>query len=436
MKPALRLLILFVFSIVFNPAMPKVRAEPLPLKRVVELAIRHSTVTGATAADEQRAFASYHEARNQYLPTLVVGSGLGATWGYPLSLEGSAPSIVNVTAQSAVLNPSVRDFVRAARQEWTASSLQAKDARSQVVQDAVLSYAELSKWEGLLNHLQQQQEQDERMEQIVEERIRAGVDNLLARSKAQLATARMRLHLAQAHGAIDVLRDHLSKLTGLPAPSIETAAESIPALPEVRQTDDLAGKTVQTNAALQAANEHAMAQRFRARGEHRALWPTADFASQYALLATFNNYQDFFRPGSFQKHNATIGVVLRFPFLNPSQHARAAAADADAAKAKSDAQAAKNQASEQTLKLQRSVEQLAAFQQVSQLEYEVAQANANALQVRLDAGTASFHDLEDARDQANERFNALQDANFEVERARIALLRATGELENWVGVGK
>src|SRR5438034_165977 len=65
--------------------------------------------------------------------------------------------------------------------------------------------------------------------------------------------------------------------------------------------------------------------------------------------------------------------------LNPSQHARAAAADADAAKAKSDAQAAKNQASEQTLKLQRSVEQLAAFQQVSQLEYEVAQANANAL---------------------------------------------------------
>ena len=227
MKPALRFLILFVFSICFNPAMPKILAEPLPLKRVVELAISHSTVTGATAADEQRAFASYHEARNQYLPTLVVGSGLGATWGYPLSLEGSAPSIVNVTAQSAVLNPSVRDFVRAARQEWTASSLQAKDARSQVVQDAVLSYAELSKWEGLLNHLQQQQEQDERMEQIVEERIRAGVDNLLARSKAQLATARMRLHLAQAHGAIDVLRDHLSKLTGLPAPSIETAAESI-----------------------------------------------------------------------------------------------------------------------------------------------------------------------------------------------------------------
>src|SRR5206468_10380197 len=112
MKPALRLLILFVFSIVFNPAMPKVRAEPLPLKRVVELAIGHSTVTGATAADEQRAFAAYHEARNQYLPTLVVGWGLGATWGCPLSLEGCAPCMVNVPAQAAVLHAAVRECVR------------------------------------------------------------------------------------------------------------------------------------------------------------------------------------------------------------------------------------------------------------------------------------------------------------------------------------
>ncbi len=108
MKPALRFLILFVFSIFFNPAVQNGLAEPLPLKRVVELAIRHSTVTGATAADEQRAFASYHEARNQYLPTLVVGSGLGATWGYPLSLEGSAPSIVNVL-------PACRQRMRAAK---------------------------------------------------------------------------------------------------------------------------------------------------------------------------------------------------------------------------------------------------------------------------------------------------------------------------------
>ena len=365
---------------------------------------------------------------------MVAGAGLGASWGFPLSLEGAAPSIFNLNTQSALLNPSLRQFVKAARQEWQASSIRTKDQRNQVIQDAVLNYAELSKWEGLLNHLREQQGDAQKAEQIVEQRIREGVDSSLARSKAQLVTARVRLHLAQALGAIDVLRSQLAHMTGLPAASIETVAESMPALPELKQEEDLASEAAQSSPAVQAAEMRAAAQNLKARAEHRAMLPSIDFAAQYAVLSKYNNYFEFYK--RFERNNATVGVAIRFPFLNPSQHARAAAADADAAKAKSDAQAAKNQASEQTLKLQRSVEQLAAFQQVSQLEYEVAQANANALQVRLDAGTASFHDLEDARDQANERFNALQDANFEVERARIALLRATGELENWVGVGK
>jgi outer membrane protein TolC len=434
MKPALRFLILFVFSIFLNPAVKNSLAEPLPLKRVVELALSHSTVTGATAADEQRAFASYHEARNQYIPQVVAGAGLGASWGFPLSLEGAAPSIFNLNTQSALLNPSLRQFVKAARQEWQASSIRTKDQRNQVIQDAVLTYAELSKWERLLNHLREQQGDAQKAEQTVEQRMREGVDSSLARSKAQLVTARVRLHLAQALGAIDVLRSQLAHMTGLPAASIETVAESMPALPELKQEEDLASEAAQSSPAVQAAEMRAVAQNLKARAEHLAMLPSVDFAAQYAVLSKYNNYFEFYK--RFERNNATVGVAIRFPFLSPSQHARAAAADADAAKAKSDAQAAKNQASEQTLKLQRSVEQLAAFQQVSQLEYEVAQANANALQVRLDAGTASFHDVEDAREQANERFNALQDANFEVERARIALLRATGELESWIGIGK
>jgi outer membrane protein TolC len=411
-------------------------AEPVPLKRVVELALAHSTAAAASAADEQRAFASYHEARNQYLPQLVVGSGLGATWGYPLSLEGSAPSIVNVNAQSALLNPALRDFVRAARSEWKASSLQSKDQRNQVIQDTVLSYAELGKWQTVLSQLQQEYAQSTRMEQIVNERIQEGVDSEVMRNKAQVSTARIRFRLAEAQGGIDILRNRLSQLTGLPAVSIDAIPDSIPGLPEVKQEDDLVTRALQSSPSVAAADTHAIAQNFRARGEHRALWPSGDFAAQYALLATFNNYERFFQPGSFQRHNASLGVVLRLPFLSPTQHAHAAAADAEALRARKDAESAKNQVSEQTLKLQRSVEQLAAAQQVAELEYKIAQANVDATQVRADAGTANLHDVQDARDQANDRSSALQDANFELERARITLLRATGDLESWVGAGK
>jgi outer membrane protein TolC len=82
------------------------------------------------------------------------------------------------------------------------------------------------------------------------------------------------------------------------------------------------------------------------------------------------------------------------------------------------------------------VAQLAAAQQVVDLEYQIAKSNLDATQTRADSGSATLHDLDDARSQANERYDALQDTNFELHRARISLLRATGELEAWVGVGK
>jgi outer membrane protein len=416
--------------------LPRLAAEPLPLKRAVELALAHSTTAAAANADEQRVFASYREARGQYIPQFILGSGLGKSWGYPLSLEGSAPSIVNFNSQSTVFNPALRDFVRAAKTDWSAAALQSKDQRNQVIQDTVLSYAELSKWERLLGHLQEEHAAAVQVEQQVSQRIQEGVDSPMMQNKARLSTARLRLRLAETQGAIDANRNRLAHLTGLPAAAIETESDSMPPLPEVKQEADLATTAVQTSPGLQAAENRATAENLRARGEHRASLPSVDFAAQYGLLATYNNYQQFFQPGSFQRHNATIGVVIKFPLFSATQKARAEAADATAIKAKKDAETVKNQVSEETLRLQRSVEQMAAAKEVADLEYQVAQSNLEAMRVRLDAGSINWHDVQDAREQVNERYNSLQDANFELERAGITLLRATGELEAWVGAGK
>jgi outer membrane protein TolC len=413
-----------------------VAAEPVPLRRVVELALSHSTAAAMSIAEEQRAFASYNEARDHYIPSLTVGSGLGATWGYPLSLEGSAPSLLNTTAQSALINPALRDFVHEARAEWQSSAVHGKDQRDQIIFETVLNYAELSKWEALATHLTEDYAAALKMEEVVNERIKEGVDTPQARNQVHLNAARVYLHISQAQGAIDVLRNRLSHVTGLAASTIETIPDSIPALPEVQQDDNLSARALDASPSVQVAALHSEALAFHARAEHRTMWPSADFAAQYALLASYNHYQDFFRQGSFEKENATIGVVIRFPFFDASQRARARAADANALLAQKQAEDAKNQVSERTLKLQRSVQQLAAAQEVVGLEYQIAQSNLEATRVRIDAGTATLHDEDDARSQASERYTALQDARFQLEQARIALLRETGDLSAWVGVGK
>ncbi|MGA7908577.1 MAG: TolC family protein [Candidatus Sulfotelmatobacter sp.] len=402
-------------------------AETIPLKRMVELALKHATASEIAAADEQHASASYRELRDNYIPQLTVGAGLGWSYGFPLSLEGSAPSLFNINAQSALLNPALRDFVRAAQTDSRAAGLRSRDQRSQVIQDTVLSYAELQKWEQRLTRLQETQAEAQKLDVAVRERVKQGVDSEVDGDKARLSVARVRLRIAEAQGAADVLRERLAKLTGLAAASIETEGDSIPAVPPVE--DDAADKAADASPSVQAAVEHARAQYLRAQGEHRSLWPSVDFAAQYALLSTYNNYNEFYK--SFQRNNATVGVAIRIPFLNASQTARAQAADADALKAKKQAEAARNQVSEQTLRLQRSVAQMQDARDVAQLEYEIAQKSLDAVQTRMNAGTANLHDLDEARSQASERFIALQDVTFELERSQVELMRSTGNLESW-----
>ncbi len=421
-------------------------AEPVPLKRVVQLALAHATGGAIAAADEQRAVAGYRELKDNYVPQLSTGAGLGYSYGFPLGLEGSAPSLFNLNAQSALLNPSMRDFVRAAKIDSAVASLKNKDQRNQIIQDAVLSYAELAKWEQRLAQLQETENQAEKMQAAVAERVKEGVDSELDGTRARLSAARVRLRVTEAHGAAEVLREHLSKLTGLPAAGLQTEADSLPDFPARPKDADAPTWAAELNPAVQAAVEHARAQYLRAEGEHRSLWPSFDFAAQYALLSKFNNFQNYYIPSkpcvvsgisvlcttsSFQQNNATIGVSIRFPLFNASQRARAQAADADALKATKQAEAARNQVSEETLRLQSAIAQMQAARDVAQLEYEIAQKNLAAVQTRMDAGTSTIHDLDDARSQASERFIALQDVTFELERAQLGLLRSTGDLEKW-----
>jgi outer membrane protein TolC len=404
-------------------------AEPVTLHQAVELALKHATGISIAAADEQHAGASYRELRNSYIPQLNAGAGIGWSDGFPLSLEGSAPSLFNVTAQSALINLALKNFIRAAQSDVTASVLHTKDQRNQVIQETVLSYAELAKWEQRLSRLRETVAAAEQTEIAVEQRVKAGVDSGMDSSKARLSVARVRLRIAEATGAADVLREHLSKLTGLPTASVEIEPDSVPALPALKSEEDSLVHATESSPVVQSAVEHARAQYLRAAAEHRSLWPSVDFAAQYANLADYNNYEAYYK--HFQPNNATVGIAIHLPFLNLAQHERVEEAESEARKATRQAEAARNQVSEETLRLQRSVTQMQAARDVAELEYEIAQKNIEATRTRMDSGTANLHDLDDAQAQASERLITLQDVTFELERSQVALMRATGDLETW-----
>lgn len=430
--PRFPALLLFV-PILFRPT--SLSAEPITLRHAVELALQHATGIGIATADEQRSTAFYHELRNSYIPQVNVGPGIGYSDGFPLSLEGAAPSLVNVTAQSALFHPELKFFLQADRSDIKDAELRLKDQRNGVIQDTVLSYAELAKWERRLSGLRETQGEEEKMQMAVEDRVKEGIDSEMDATRARLSVARVRLRIVEASGSADVLREHLAKLLGVTRETLEIDPDSMPALPAMKEDANVPSKASEENPAVQAAIEHERAQFLRVKGAKRALWPNLDFASQYANLASFNNYEKYFsgvNGRAFQPNNFTIGVALHLPFFNFSQRYKIDEAKADSARATSEAQGARNQMTEDILRLQRSVSQLQAGRDVAELEYEIAQQSVEATKTRMDAGTANLHDLDTAQLQMNERFIALQDTSFELERSQVALMRQTGDLEHWV----
>ncbi len=411
-------------------------SEPLAFRRAMQLALQRGAASTA-AAEQERAHASYLEARNAFLPTLVLGSGLAKTFGFPLSIEGSAPSVFQVAYQSYLINPAQREFVRSAKREWEASASGSADQRAANLLEAALTYIQLDTLTSRMRLLNQQQTEADRLVSVVAERMNAGVDTQMDLTRAKLAAAQVRMRQADAEGAAAVLRERLAQLTGLPANSIETVTESIPEIPDSSQQPDIVAAVLASNPAVKQAEQTAQAVELRALGEHRTMLPAVDAVAQYGLFTRYNNYDLYFN--RFQRNNATIGVAIRFPLLNFAGRAHAEAADAEAVKARRQAEATKQQVSNDTIKLARSIKQLQAAEQVAQLDYQLSQEQTEAVQARIQAGAPGQapapapgpKDLQLARIQSNDKYSAYLDMTFELQKAELQLLRALHQLEGW-----
>jgi len=417
------------------------QSQPLTFQHTIELAMQHSPAVGIAVADQMKAKGAYQELLNQRKPNVTFGSGVGYSYGFPLTLEGSAPAIFSVNYYSSVYSFAGEEYKKSAKLEWNAAQTTTEDQRKDVILEAAIDYIQLDMLTRELKQFSSDKTDAAKLVSVVEQRVQQGVDSQIDLTRAKLLAARVEMQVAQIEGTADVLRTHLSQLTGLSAESIATDTDSIPKFPEVDQNSDMASKALETSTTVKAADQRALAESFRAKAEWKSsYYPTFDLAAQYGLFSNaLNNYQDFFK--TFQRNNASFGLVIRLPILNFVQHAKADEASADALKAKKQAEQVKNQVSAQTLQLQRTVRQLSAAEQVAQLDYQIAQSEAQATEIRAEQGTSTQggqpapavtpRDVGNAKLQAGDKYAQFVDTSFQLEKARLQLLRATGELEGW-----
>jgi len=165
--------------------------------------------------------------------------------------------------------------------------------------------------------------------------------------------------------------------------------------------------------------------------------PRFGFGVEYNRYAKFNNYQEYYL--RFQHNNFDIGVQITFPIFDATQRAKARESAAEAQRASAQADQTKFQTSEQVHSLRHSLRELAVQQRIAQLRSDLAQEQLESIQAQLENGGGSGNapavtprDEQLARIQERERYLDALDANFQMVKAELTLMRSLGNLQDWV----
>ena len=408
------------------------------LTTVVELAQKNSASVRIAQADVQRATARLNETRDVFIPSVSFGSGLPA---FPeLGFTGSLPTVWESGVQSLVFSMPQLQYIHAARAGLQSAQLALKDSREQAALDASTTYIELDTVERELKAAREQEQEAARLVQIEQQRAEAGVDPLSTLLQAQLTAAQLKLGRLHLETRAATLGKQLTNLTGLPVGSITPDHASIPEIPAL--TGD---PSPRETPAITAARMLAVSRFHMAQGDERRLWilPEISFGAQYNRNTTVLNDINAYYARPLPANNFFSGFNLVLPLFDAGLRAKSRESAAEALRARVEAEQAQQQNDVQIAQLSASLRELDTMAEIASLKQQIAAEQLKSVETQLELGngagagpgappqlspTAEQQALIDER----QKYVDALDANLELSKTRLNLLRALGHMQDWL----
>ena len=399
--------------------------EILTLKRAVALALQNSRELALARVQSNVAEKTANVNHALFLPNFYTGSGIGYTRGYPQGISGP-PSIFNLTYVQTIFNGPLRGEFRAAEERAEGQRLAFESTRDAVIVRAASAYLELAKVRRSLELLRQERESAQRIMDITRERLGAGVELPIEVTRAQLTAARIEQRIVHLEGREEALEGELRGLLRLPTNQrLEVAPEELPASAD-QPVRELVAMALAENSSIKRTEAERRAREQRLRGERIGYFPTVDLVSQYALLARFNNFDQFFR--TFRRNNFNIGLDVKIPLFSARTSAAVALARTDLNAAELELKTKRKDLEIEVRQQSRQARELEMAREVARLELQMAQENLHVVQSQFQEGRAGLRDVEKARLEESNKRLAFLDADYERQQAQLELLRSTGQL--------
>src|SRR5258706_101335 len=192
MKLLLSVLLLGLFAFTF-PLFGEVRV--LTLRQALDMAMAQNPDVLLARLDAQKAREQVTVTRDPFRPKVFAGSGAAWTKGFPSSIEGSAPSIVQVRTQMAIFNRPQNYLVAQAGEGVRGAGVDVARRQEEVIYRIASLYLDAEQATRSLEAARNQAASLVRVRELMEQRVGEGRELPIESKKANLAVLRANQHL-------------------------------------------------------------------------------------------------------------------------------------------------------------------------------------------------------------------------------------------------
>jgi len=399
----------------------------MTLREVIDVALKQNPDVLIARLDEQKAAEAVRIARDPFTPRVILGSGLAYTSGFPMSIEGSAPSVVQARVIQSIYNKPRNYEVAVARENLRGAGIDAAAKRDEVTYRTAVLYVDSEQIGRALEVVRQQVTSFEKIAESTGARVQEGRELPIEQRRAALKVAQAKQRASQFESERNHAEAALAVVLGF-GPDDRVRAVPRESSVEAPGTEEASVEAALANSKELKRLESAMqARNLEVRSARAARLPQIDLVAQYGLFARFNNYDDFFR--RFDRHNGQVGVSVALPILpGGGAPARAAQGEVELLRLRAQVNAARDRITLDTRKAFQDIRGWEGSRELAKLDLDVAREQLSVLLAQFEEGRATLRQVEEARTVETEKWLAFYDAQHKLERARIELLRQTGNL--------
>jgi len=400
----------------------------MTFKQAIETAVAQNPDVALARLDEEKARQGIRVAKDPFTPRITAGSGLAYSNGFPMSIEGSAPSVLQARASEFIFNRSQSLSVAQAKEDARGAAIGVATKRDEIAYRVATLYLDAERAARIGALARKDADSQAQVLEAVKAQVQEGRALPLAEKTAayQLAAARQAAEnltddQAAAENALAVALGFAAEDRVRPVEGARTA----PPLPA--SEEQALQSAVESSTELRRLQSAIASKQLEARSQKAQRWPRVDLVAQYGLLAKFNHYEDYFR--TFQRNNGEIGMSIQIPILAGSGvSAQAAQAETDLAHLRLEMTAARNRIASDLQQSMRQARRTRSGAELARLDLDVAREQLSVDLAQMQEGRLTLREVEQARIVENQKWIAFYDAQYAAEKAQWNVARLTGAL--------